>query len=73
MERPGSAEVMKRRGHGPSDEQAGALKETVVGFLQNAIRSAVISAIGAKMARGRSPIVGALITLLLSRPRTEDG
>jgi uncharacterized protein YidB (DUF937 family) len=38
-----------------------------VGFVQNAIRTAVISALGAKMARGRSPIVGALIALLVSR------
>jgi uncharacterized protein YidB (DUF937 family) len=57
-----------------------------VGFLQNVIRTAVISALGAKLARGRSPIVGALIALLLSRaladktdekkanvPGTEDG
>jgi uncharacterized protein YidB (DUF937 family) len=60
--------------------------ESVVGFLQNVIRTAVISALGAKLARGRSPIVGALIALLLSRalanktdekkpnvPGTEDG
>jgi uncharacterized protein YidB (DUF937 family) len=57
-----------------------------VGLLQNVIRTAVVSALGAKLARGRSPIVGALIALLLSRalanktdekkpdvPGTEDG
>ena len=38
-----------------------------MGLLQNAIRTAVISALGAKLARGRSPIVGALIALLLAR------
>ena len=53
---------------------------------QTVIRNVVISALGAKLARGRSPIVGALIALLLSRalakksdenkpevPGTEDG
>jgi uncharacterized protein YidB (DUF937 family) len=57
-----------------------------VGMLTSAIRTAAISALGAKLARGRSPIVGALIALLLSRalaekndeekpdvPGTEDG
>ena len=57
-----------------------------MGLLKNVIRTAVISALGAKMARGRSPIVGALIALLVSRalagktdekkpdvPGTEDG
>jgi uncharacterized protein YidB (DUF937 family) len=57
-----------------------------VGILTSAIRTAVISALDAKLARGRSPIVGALIALLLSRalakktdeekpdvPGTEDG
>jgi uncharacterized protein YidB (DUF937 family) len=57
-----------------------------VGVLQTVIRNAVITALGAKLARGRSPIVGALIALLLSRalakksdankpdvPGTEDG
>jgi uncharacterized protein YidB (DUF937 family) len=57
-----------------------------MGLLQNVIRKAVITALGAKLARGRSPIVGALIALLLSRalakkadqkkpdvPGTEDG
>jgi uncharacterized protein YidB (DUF937 family) len=42
-------------------------EESAVGLLQNVIRSAVISALGANLARGRSPIVGALIALLLSR------
>jgi len=57
-----------------------------VGFLQNVIRNVVITGLGAKLARGRSPVVGALIALLLSRalakktdekkpdvPGTEDG
>jgi hypothetical protein len=47
-----------------------------VGFLQNVIRTAVISALGAKMARGRSPIVAALIALLVSRAlsgRADEG
>jgi uncharacterized protein YidB (DUF937 family) len=61
-------------------------QESAVGLLQNVIRNAVISVVGAKLARGRSPIVGALIALLLSRalakktdekkpdvPGTEDG
>ena len=38
-----------------------------MGVLQNVIRTAVISALGAKMARGRSPIVAALLALLVSR------
>lgn len=38
-----------------------------MGLLQNVIRTAVISILGAKMARGRSPIVAALIALLVSR------
>ena len=38
-----------------------------MGVLQNVIRTAVISVLGAKMARGRSPIVAALIALLVSR------
>ena len=42
-------------------------RELVVGILRNAIKTAVISTLGAKLARGRSPIVGALIALLLSR------
>jgi uncharacterized protein YidB (DUF937 family) len=57
-----------------------------LGFLHNIIRNVVVTALGAKLARGRSPIVGALIALLLSRalagktnekkpdvPGTEDG
>jgi len=57
-----------------------------VGFLRSAIRNAVISVVGAKLARGRSPIVAALVALLVSRalakrdgadkpdvPGTEDG
>ena len=56
------------------------------GLLKNVIRTAVISALGAKMALGRLPIVGALNALLVSRalagktdekkpnvPGTEDG
>lgn len=38
-----------------------------MGLLQNIIRTAVISTLGAKLARGRSPIVAALIGLLVSR------
>jgi uncharacterized protein YidB (DUF937 family) len=38
-----------------------------VGLFQNFIRNAVVTALGAKLARGRSPIVGALVALLLSR------
>jgi uncharacterized protein YidB (DUF937 family) len=66
--------------------QVNASKESAVGLLQNVIRTAVVSALGAKLGRGRSPIVGALIALLLSRalanktdekkpdvPGTEDG
>ena len=37
-----------------------------MGLFQNIIRNAVVSALGAKLAR-RSPIVGALVALLLSR------
>ena len=47
-----------------------------MGFLQNVIRTAVISALGVKMARGRSPIVAALIALLVSRAlsgRADEG
>jgi uncharacterized protein YidB (DUF937 family) len=47
-----------------------------VGLLKNVIRTAVISALGAKMARGRSPIVAALIALLVSRAlsgRADEG
>lgn len=38
-----------------------------MGLLHNVIRTAVISTLGAKMARGRSPVVAALIALLVSR------
>ena len=38
-----------------------------MGLLQNVIRNAAISALGAKLGKGRSPIAGALIALLLSR------
>ena len=38
-----------------------------MGLLNNVIRTAVISALGAKLAKGRSPIVGALIALLATR------
>ena len=66
--------------------QASSKKGTTVAFLQNVIRNVVVTALGAKLARGRSPIIGALIALLLSRslagktdekkpdvPGTEDG
>jgi uncharacterized protein YidB (DUF937 family) len=46
-----------------------------MGLLSNVIRTAVISALGAKLARGRSPIVAALMMLLVSRAlgkRSED-
>jgi uncharacterized protein YidB (DUF937 family) len=39
----------------------------VVSILTKMIRTAVISTLGAKMARGRSPVVAALIALLVSR------
>jgi len=38
-----------------------------MGLLNNVIRTAVISALGTKLARGRSPIVAALMMLLLSK------
>ena len=38
-----------------------------MGLLSNIIRTAVISGLGAKLAKGRSPIVGALIALLATR------
>lgn len=41
-----------------------------MGLLNNVIRTAVISALGAKLARGRSPLVAALITLLATRMLT---
>jgi uncharacterized protein YidB (DUF937 family) len=43
------------------------VSEDAVAFLQNIIRNVVVTELGAKLARGRSPIVGALIALLLSR------
>lgn len=45
-----------------------------MGLLNNVIRTAVISALGAKLAKGRSPIVGALIALLATRmlSKTDD-
>ena len=36
-------------------------------MLQRVIRTAVISALGAKLAKGRSPLVAALLTLLATR------
>ena len=38
-----------------------------MGLLNNVIRTAVISALGAKLAKGRSPIVAALLMLLATR------
>jgi len=38
-----------------------------MGLLSSAVRTAVISALGAKLARGRSPIVAALMMLLVSK------
>ena len=38
-----------------------------MGLLNNIIRTAVISALGAKLAKGRSPIVAALLMLLATR------
>jgi uncharacterized protein YidB (DUF937 family) len=38
-----------------------------MGLLSNVIRTAVISALGAKLAKGRSPIVAALMMLLVSK------
>ena len=38
-----------------------------MGLLTNVIRTAVISTLGAKLGRGRSPIVAALVMLLVSR------
>jgi uncharacterized protein YidB (DUF937 family) len=38
-----------------------------MGLLNNAIRTAVISALGAKLAKGRSPIVSALMMLLVTK------
>jgi hypothetical protein len=41
-----------------------------MGLLGNVIRTAVISALGAKLARGRSPIVAALMMLLVTKAKT---
>ncbi len=38
-----------------------------MGLLNQVIRTVVISALGAKLAKGRSPIVSALLTLLATR------
>jgi uncharacterized protein YidB (DUF937 family) len=38
-----------------------------MGLLNNVIRTAVVSMLGAKLARGRSPIVAALLMLLVSK------
>ena len=38
-----------------------------MGLLNQVIRTVVISALGAKLAKGRSPIVAALLTLLATR------
>jgi uncharacterized protein YidB (DUF937 family) len=38
-----------------------------MGLVSNVIRTAVISAVGAKLAKGRSPIVAALMMLLVSK------
>jgi uncharacterized protein YidB (DUF937 family) len=45
-------------------------------MLKNLIRTAIISALGAKLARGRSPIMAALMMLLVSKAlasREEEG
>jgi uncharacterized protein YidB (DUF937 family) len=42
-------------------------EETAMGLLSNVIRTAVISVLGAKLARGRSPIMAALMMLLVSK------
>jgi uncharacterized protein YidB (DUF937 family) len=42
-----------------------------MGLLSNVIRTAVISALGAKLAKGRSPIVAALMMLLVSKAMTK--
>jgi uncharacterized protein YidB (DUF937 family) len=39
----------------------------MMSMLKRVIRTAVISALGAKLARGRSPLVAALLTLLATR------
>ena len=43
-----------------------------MGLLNNVIKTVVISALGAKLARGRSPIVAALLTLLATRMMTKN-
>ncbi len=50
----------------------GAVQEVLrevlaMGMLNQVIRTVVISALGAKLAKGRSPIVAALLTLLATR------
>ena len=42
-------------------------------MLSNVIRTAVISTLGAKLARGRSPIVAALMMLIVSRVLAQRG
>jgi uncharacterized protein YidB (DUF937 family) len=44
-----------------------------MGLLNNVIRTVVISTLGAKLAKGRSPIVAALIALLATRMLSKDG
>jgi uncharacterized protein YidB (DUF937 family) len=44
-----------------------------MGFLSNAIKAAVISSLGAKLAKGRSPIVTALIMLLATKALSGRG
>ena len=44
-----------------------------MGLLSNVVRTAVISALGAKLAKGRSPIVAALMMLLVSKALTKRG
>lgn len=44
-----------------------------MGMLSNVIRTAVISTLGAKLARGRSPIVAALMMLIVSRVLAQRG
>lgn len=43
-----------------------------MGFVNNVIKTAVISALGAKLAKGRSPIVAALLMLLATRALATD-
>src|SRR6476619_4402585 len=44
-----------------------------MGLLNNVIRTVVISTLGAKLAKGRSPIVAALIALLATRMLSKGG